>query len=185
MQPTGRTGASLRPGGTLRWRDKEALVCAGAARSPAADAHIVRLLPQTSGSDLALSAEERWRLDSFRRAAAQVREASIIAEGRRIQLHAVPGDPGYVDILVELLGNEPFRSLALAIRLAYQQTEPAYYYSVCNLLYREGSGEIRQRVADLRAEYRSALSATENQVTADEEGEVVVFGAQEAFDHWL
>jgi hypothetical protein len=51
---------------------------------------------------------------------------------------------------------EPFRSLALAIRLVYQQSEPAHFYSICSLLYRKGNEEIKAKVVPLRAQYANA-----------------------------
>src|SRR2546427_9103164 len=40
----------------------------------------------------------RSQLSSFRKAAQQVRDASIIAEGHRIEIVSKPGQPGYVDL---------------------------------------------------------------------------------------
>ena len=114
-----------------------------------------------------------------------MREASIIAEGQRIELHAVPGATGSVDIFVNLLGREPFRSLALAIRLVYQQREPAQFHSVCNLLYREGTEEIKSRVIRLRAQYGDILRDASGAVAVDEGPETISFTTQEVFDHWL
>jgi len=133
-----------------------------------------------------LAPEARQQLESFRRAAAQVREASIIAEAQEIKVHFHPGDPGYMDVFVQLLHNEAFRSLALALRLVYQQGEPAHFYSICNLLHRESeSAEMKERVATLRAQYASALRDPSGQLTAGEPPNIATFTAQEVFEHWL
>lgn len=130
--------------------------------------------------------KEQRQLESFRRAAVQIREASIIAEGQEIKLHVRPGNPGYVDVFVQLLGNEAFRSLALALRLVYQQSEPANFYSVCNILYRDAESEaLKERVATLRSQYNSALQDSEGGVSAGEPPNIVTFSTQEVFEHWL
>jgi hypothetical protein len=134
---------------------------------------------------LTLTTEEREQFDSFRRAASQVREASIIAEGQEIKLHVRPGDPGYMDVFVQLLHNEAFRSLALALRLVYQQGEPAYFYSVCNLLYREAPAAMKDQVAILRAQFGAALRDSSGQVLAGDPPNATTFTAQEVFEHWL
>lgn len=134
---------------------------------------------------MTLIASERERLNSFRRAAREVRDASIIAEGRSVQVHAVPDNAGCMDIYVELLAYEAFRSLALAIRLAYQQREPAHFYSICNILTREGNTEIRERVAHLRDQYRDALRDPAGGVTVDDGQRPNVFSATEVLEHWL
>ena len=128
---------------------------------------------------------ERGRLESFRRVAKQVREASIIAQGQRIELHTAPGAAGYVDVFVGLLRDEPLRSLALAIRLVYQQNEPAHFYSVSNLLYREGTEEVQAKVDAIRAQYAEALADTSRRVIVYTETEAIVFTTKEVFDHWL
>jgi len=135
---------------------------------------------------LSLTTEDRQQLDTFRRAASQVREASIVAEGQEIRIHFRPGDPGYMDVFVQLLHNEAFRSLALALRLVYQQGEPAHFYSICNLLYREtDSAAMKDRLAAVRAQYSAALRDPSGQVSAGDPPNDSTFTAQEVFEHWL
>ena len=134
---------------------------------------------------MTLTSDESARLESFRRAARQVREASIIAEGRRLEIRTVPDEAGYVEVFVRLLGDEPFRSLALAIRLVYQQSEPAHFDSICSLLYREGTEEVKTKVAALRAQYRQALQGPRGELTVGTDTETHTFTTQEVFDHWL
>jgi hypothetical protein len=135
---------------------------------------------------MTLTPEDRQRLDAFRRAASQVRNASIIAQRQDITIHSRPGDPGYVDVFVQLLHNEAFRSLALALRLVYQQGEPAHFYSVCNILYREvDSTPVKDRVATLRAQYGDALRDPAGQVLAGDPPNLSTFTTEEVFEHWL
>jgi hypothetical protein len=134
---------------------------------------------------VALTDGERHQLDSFRRAARQVRDATIIARGETIDLVVRRGEPGYMDVFIKLLAEEPFRSLSTAIRLAYMKGEPAHFYSICNLLYREGDANIRSTVVALRQRYTDALRDPENQLVVDDGLEPKVFTAQEVFEHWL
>jgi hypothetical protein len=135
---------------------------------------------------LTLTNEDRQQLDAFRRAASQVREASIVAEGQDITINFRAGDPGYMDVFVQLLHNEAFRSLALALRLVYQQGEPAHFYAVCNILYRElQSAAAKDRVAMLRTQYGAALRDSSSQVAAGDAPNISTFTAQEVFEHWL
>lgn len=131
------------------------------------------------------SEAESQRLGSFRRVAREVRDASIIADGQKITLHFAPAPPEHVAVYVSLLGREPFRSLALAVRLAYQQGEVANFYSICNILRRHGNADIAPRVDRLRAEFGDALSDSSNAVTVDSDGGPAVFSATDVFEHWL
>jgi plasmid stabilization system protein ParE len=133
-----------------------------------------------------LTTSEHRQLDSFRRAAEQIRAASIIAEGQQITLHVHPGNPGFVDVFVKLLGNEPFRSLALALRLVYQQREPANFRSICNILYRAAElPALKECVASLRSQYDAALEDPEGRVSAGEPPNMLTFSTQEVLEHWL
>ena len=134
---------------------------------------------------MTLTTDDRQRLDAFRRAASQVRSASIIAEAQEIKVQFRPGDPGYMDVFVELLHNEAFRSLALALRLVYQQGEPAHFYSICNILSRGADSEVRQRAAILREQYGAALRDPAGGVLAGDPPNLKSFTAQEVFEHWL
>jgi hypothetical protein len=107
-----------------------------------------------------LSESERWKLESFRRAAKQVREASIIARGQSINLHSAPGEADYVHFFVELLATEPFRSLALAIRLVYQEKEPANFLSICKVVGRHAPMDLSARVEVVRTQFKEALRAS-------------------------
>jgi hypothetical protein len=133
---------------------------------------------------MSLNDRESQRLNSFRRAARQIREASIISRGHDIELRLVPGDAGF-DVYIRLLEDEPFRSLALAIRLVYLKEEPAYFLHICNLVARGDDSGLRQRVADIRRQYQDALRASENAAYPGDGLEPTAFSAQEVFEHWL
>jgi hypothetical protein len=146
---------------------------------------VVRRLRDHGRYHVTLSNHERNCLLAYRAAARQVREASIIAEGHTIRISSTPGEPGFVDIFVHLLAEEPFRSLALAIRLAYAKGEPAYFYYICNVLRREADADIKARVDAVRGQFHAALRAPENQIVLGDGNNLAVFTAQQVFEHWL
>jgi hypothetical protein len=128
---------------------------------------------------------EKWKLESFRRAAKQVRDASIIVQGQSIRIHTAPGEAGYVDVFVELLASEPFRSLAVAIRLVYQVREPANFFSVCKVLGHYALADLCARVDILRTQYKAALRASENDIRIGDGLDPDVFVAKDVFESWL
>jgi hypothetical protein len=134
---------------------------------------------------MSLTDPEIQRLRAFRCVAREVREATIIAQGQRIELHVAQDGPDHMAIYVSLLGREPFRSLALAVRLAYQQGEPAHFYSVCNILRQNGQGDIVSLVDSIRSQFRETLSDPSGRVAVDSENGTSVFSATEVFEHWL
>jgi hypothetical protein len=134
---------------------------------------------------VALSDPERWKLESFRRAAKQVRDASIIAQGQSIKLHTAPGEAGYVDVFVELLASEQFRSLALAVRLVYQEKEPAHFFSVCKVIERYAPTNLSARVEVIRTQYKAALRASENDIRIGDGRDPDVLMAKDVFESWL
>jgi hypothetical protein len=134
---------------------------------------------------MTLTPIETERLASFRRVARVVREASIISECQKITLVAVTDPPDRIAMYVSLLGREPFSSLALAVRLVYQQGDPANFFSVCNVLRRYGSAGIQARTDDVRWQFSQALTDPAGKVIVDTEEGAVVFNAVEVFGHWL
>jgi hypothetical protein len=132
-----------------------------------------------------LSESERSKLESFRRAARQVREASIIAQGQSIKLHSAPQKGGNVDFFVELLASEPFRSLALAIRLVYQEKEPANFLSICKVVGRHATKVLGARVEIIRTEYKAALRASENDIRIGDGLDPDGLIAKDVFETWL
>jgi hypothetical protein len=89
-----------------------------------------------------------------------------------------------MDLFVGLLASEPFRSLAMAIRLVYMQREPAHFFSICGLMYRHDP-ESRDRVAALRRDYQAALQDRENGMVLHDGITPESFTAQEIFETWL
>jgi len=115
-----------------------------------------------------------------------VREASIIAEGRRIYIVGRYNDAGGIEARIALLANEPFRSLALAIRLVYQQKEPAQFFGICSVVDRDGGAGIKARVAAVRDAYRAALRNPAGAiVVVDGAGNKNIFTAQHILEHWM
>ena len=133
----------------------------------------------------ALSDPEKWKLESFRRAAKQVRDASIIAQGQSIKLHTAPGEAGYVDLFLELLASEQFRSLALAVRLVYQDKEPAHFFSVCKVVERHAATNLSAPIELIRTQYKAALRASENDIRIGDDLEPDVLMAKDVFESWL
>ena len=133
----------------------------------------------------ALTEEEKLQLASFRAAAQQIRESSIIDQAQTIRLVTQPGAAGYVDVFITLLSTEPFRSLAASIRLIYMQGEPAHFFSVSNLVYRHAESPLKTRVAELGAAYRSALRDPDNAIAIHDGASPAQFTAEEVFKVWL
>jgi len=104
------------------------------------------------------SPQDREHLTVFRAAAAQVREASVIDRGKQITVTGKVVAPGDVRITAELLESEPFRSLALSIRLVYQNDELSNFGRVCNILDRLLDEKAKYVVRHLRADYNRALN---------------------------
>ena len=132
-----------------------------------------------------LTDRERSKLDAFRRAAKEVRDASIIARGESVEIRFQRGDAGSVDVYVKLLGNEAFRSLALAIRLVYQQGEPANFGAVANILARRASPSLSERSVIVRRAYNEILGVGAAQLAIDDGQTPSAVSAKEAFETWL
>ena len=132
-----------------------------------------------------LQPEERRSLGAFRNAALQIRNASVIANGATIGFEARVVPAGEPQVHFQLLSEEPFRSLAMSVRLVYMQEEPAQFNKVCNILYRNGDATIQRFVADARARYKATLEG--NYVTFGLHGafEGQVAGPQEILEAWL
>jgi hypothetical protein len=130
-------------------------------------------------------AEDRAHLAAFRTAARQIRDASVIAEGRQVQLHGRRSDAGEMLITASLLESEPFRSLALSVRLVYQANEPANFGHVCNILCRTGNETTRDRAAQIRERYNQTLSEHGCVVTAVAFDDRSPYSPRDVFETWL
>ena len=104
----------------------------------------------------AFDENELQRLAAFRTVARQVRDSSIINEGRTVSLTIFRRRDGVPieDDTSGLLPTEPLRSLVIAIRLAYQDGEPAHFFGICNLLGKGASPTQIERINALRAAWR-------------------------------
>jgi hypothetical protein len=131
------------------------------------------------------SPEDRAHLAAFRSAARQIREASVIAQGRTVHLHGRRSDSGHMVITASLLETEPFRSLALSVRLVYQPNEPAHFGHVCNILCRADDPATRARVADLRVQYNRTLTHHGPVIAAAALGQLASYSPREVLETWL
>ena len=90
-----------------------------------------------------------------------------------------------VQVQFQLLSTEPFRSLAITLRLVYMEGEPAHFYRVCNILHRNAAAEIQRRVMDCRARYRSALEGQYIRFELHGKFEGQVAGPRDVLEAWL
>lgn len=134
---------------------------------------------------LPLSADELERIRAFRSAAAQVRAASIIDQGKAVAIGADVGPDGTIRQTHELLENEPFRSLAMSIRLVYMQSEAANYGRICNLVRMKAPANIQSQIDVLRERFNNLVNAKKFQfgLHGDFEGRTVA--TREVFEAWL
>ena len=132
-----------------------------------------------------MTSEEKEHLGLFRRAAAQVREASLIAEGRQILIQPRIHPNGSEHVELHLLEQEPFRSLALSIRLAYLNDEPAQFFHICNILYRDGSPEMKERVSDIRARFAAALKHPLGWITVPDGDSRRTYSPKDVIETWM
>jgi hypothetical protein len=134
---------------------------------------------------MVLDSEDREDLFMFRQAARQVRDASVIAEGKQVHMSGRRSATGEMVITTTLLESEAFRSLAMAIRLVYQANEPANFGHICNILWRSGDDEIKARTAELREQYNDALSKHHPLIAAVALREKASYSPRDIFESWL
>jgi len=132
-----------------------------------------------------LSSEDRSRLQLFRTAAEQVRSSTLVDGDRRISISGLFRPTGDMTTSFSLLEEEPFRSLAISIRLVYQTGEPANFYSIANLLSKAGSQAIRDRVAEIRRRYTAAQASPVASMTVQVGEEVLTLSARDVFETWM
>lgn len=134
---------------------------------------------------LSLLADELERIKAFRTAAAQVRAASIIDEGKAVSIGAAVSPDGTIQQTHELLENEPFRSLAMSIRLVYMQREAANYGRICNLIRNKGPASVQSQVDVLRQRYNNFVNGKKFQFGLHGNFEGRAVGTREVFEAWL
>ena len=134
---------------------------------------------------LPFTPDELAKLHAFRAAAAQVRAASIIDQGKTIAVSASQDPEGNVVIAHDLLDSEPFRSLAMSIRLVYLQGEPANYGHVCNILRRHLAQPMSAQVAELRKRFNRVLDGRLVEFGLHGELEGQTAGPRAVFETWL
>ncbi len=124
-------------------------------------------------------------LRAFRKAALQIRNASPVASGASIGFEAVPNPGTGPSARFKLLEEEPFRSLAMSVRLVYMQEEPAHFHKVCNILYRNGDANTQRMVSDARARFKAVVEGNYIQFGLHGRYEGQVVGPQEVLEAWL
>ena len=132
-----------------------------------------------------LQSNELGSLRAFRKAALQIRNASVIANGATISFQAIPSPGDGPSARFQLLEEESFRSLAMSVRLVYMQEEPANFNKVCNILYRHADASIQQLIADVRARYKNVVEGNYIQFGLHGEYEGQVVGPREVLEAWL
>src|SRR6266581_5176279 len=132
-----------------------------------------------------LQPDELRSLRAFRNAALQIRNASVIANGATIGFEARAVPAGEPQVHFQLLSEEPFRSLAMSVRLVYMQEEPAHFNKVCNILYRNGDANTQRMVADARARFKAVVEGNYIQFGLHGPYEGQVVGPREVLEAWL
>jgi hypothetical protein len=117
-----------------------------------------------------------------------VREASVVADGKSIHIRGdiqPAGSEPRIKVSADLLASEPFRSLAVSVRLVYQGGEPANFGHICNIIERQAADELRARERDLRARYESALTRHNPLLVVFGLVKPELYSPREMFEIWL
>jgi hypothetical protein len=98
-----------------------------------------------------LTAEERRRLQLYRRAAGKVYERLGPYAGHRFQARLFRAhQPDDADLIPE----SDFLALLTSFRLVYAQKEPSHFSRIANVAWLVGDDEVRQLVAQFREDWR-------------------------------
>lgn len=135
-------------------------------------------MPRFSDSD-------RDRLRRFLSVVQQIEEASIVAQGQALSFRASARAAEEPLQEFDLFANEAFRSLAMSVRLAYLNGEPANFGSICNLLYKNGEPELQEAVQLTRAAYNDLLNGNMVRFNLHGDLEGTVAGPRDVFEAWL
>ncbi len=125
------------------------------------------------------------RLAAFREAARQIRHASVIAQGGRVGLARRRISETESELVFKLLDEEPFRSLALSLRLVYQQREPAHFYTVYSLVRQRAPTALHERLDAIRAQYKDALANAAFRFAVVQDGKQVWMAPRVALETWM
>jgi len=131
------------------------------------------------------STTERERLTALVDAVRQIEEASIVAEGRLLSMRGAISPTGEVEQEYTVFDSEPFRSLAMSVRLIYMNDEPANFASICNVLHKAGEKDLRDAVTDLRKAYNTFLNGPTIRFSLHGDFEGTTLGPRELFEAWL
>jgi hypothetical protein len=128
---------------------------------------------------------ERSHLQAFLNAARQIGEASVVVENKSLSWQGSVGEDGALEQSYQLFENEPFRSLAMSVRLVYMNEEPANFGHVCNILHVNGDQGLKEAASSFRLAYNGTLNGSMMKfgLHGDFEGRTV--GPREVFEIWL
>lgn len=132
-----------------------------------------------------LTADSLTCLRAFQRAAAQIREASLLNSDQTLGFAATAQTGSEPQVAFQLFAQEPFRSLAMSVRLIYMQKEPAQFHRICNILYQHGNDSVRAQVAEARRIYDLALDGGHIIFNLHGEMEGQKAGPRDVFEAWL
>ena len=113
----------------------------------------------TSSEEVALPAREAHALQAFRRVAASVRNSSVVDLAYKISVNRRLKPIEGWDESYDLLPEEQFRSLSIAVRQALLQKEPAHFYYICNTIEKYAPEPIRLRAREVRATFQQTMNA--------------------------
>ena len=131
------------------------------------------------------STTDRERLSALLDAMRQIEEASIVAEGKNLSMRGAITPTGDLEQEYTVFDTEPFRSLAMSVRLIYMNDEPANFASICNILHKAGDQDLQDAVADLRKTYNTFLSGATIRFSLHGDFEGTTLGPRELFETWL
>jgi hypothetical protein len=122
---------------------------------------------------------------AYRLAARQVREASIIDTGRGVSIGAALDERGTLVPTYDLLDREPFRSLAMSLRLIYANDEAGNFGRVANRLCATKDPTLIAAVDSVRTRYNHAINGGTFRFNLHGDFEGTAVGPREVFESWL
>ena len=131
------------------------------------------------------SESDRERLHALLDTVNQIEQASIVANGISLRVQVSAPDNAEATESYQLFDSEPFRSLAISVRLVYMNDEPTNFASICNILYKNGEQNLRDAVSDLRKAYNDFLNGPTVRFALHGEFEGTTVGPRDVFEVWL
>ncbi len=114
-----------------------------------------------------------------------MREASVVERGHRVS-YRVERSGGQAKETADLLEHEPFRSLALSLRLIYQKKEPANLDHICDILFtNDVPDDLKEQTSKIRKRFRYVLDEPTVRFKTWVNGEPVEYLPRDVFEHWM